>query len=170
MGLFYALCSWERCLLRPLCRRKRRLICKGTIQFLLTYHTHLRISHLRNLSILQLRIFSIEVYEALFNSHTIAKTSVHELAHHIANIKYGPTSKHQKPFYVVLRELIYGALDAGILRIEHFTHDTNHRKVQKILREYIPCPSEGNRVRSVIEVRVGYKYKSIMTGKYNLYK
>lgn len=110
-------------------------------------------------------IHLIEVYEALFNSHTIAKTSVHELAHHIANIKYGPASKHQKPFYVVLRELIYGALDAGILRIEHFTHDTSHRKVQKILREYIPCPSEGNRVRSVIEVRVGYKYKKIMTGK-----
>ncbi len=90
------------------------------------------------------RTHTIELTNASHGPRHLAKTCLHELAHHIDCIDNG-VSGHQKPFYERYAKLIYASLDMGILEKADFEHDTwssDQNKVRSIVSTYIPRPIE----------------------------
>ena len=83
----------------------------------------------------------IEVFNLSYGPGHIAKCSIHELSHHVDQVKNHCTG-HQKSFYECYAKLIYASLDMGIFTKEDF-YDPNHRdhyKVDRILSRYSPRP------------------------------
>ncbi len=101
----------------------------------------------------------IEVYNPHRGYKGMAKTCIHELAHHIDYCKHGSTG-HKDPFYKEYKRLIYTSMDLGVLSANDFSNDlysADSKKVDKIVREYVPHKINRNRNHpSVIRIRKGY--------------
>lgn len=109
----------------------------------------------------------IEVFNAYRGVTQIAKTCIHEVAHHIVHCFYGIKNVpvHGKEFYDVYAHLIYAALDMNIMEPDDLIdlHSADHKKVAKILEEYDPDPVEYQMDDPVlIKVMNGYKVKDIL--------
>ena len=109
----------------------------------------------------------VEVFNAYRGVTQIAKTCIHEVAHHIVHCLYGIQNvpMHGKEFYDVYAHLIYAALDMNIMEPEELIdlHSGDHKKVEKILEEYDPDPVEYQMEDPVlIKVMNGYKVKDIL--------
>ncbi len=82
----------------------------------------------------------IEVYNPSRGTKLVAKTCIHELAHHIDWCLHG-CSGHQKPFYEIYTKLIYASLDMGVMTRDDYFSDRFSRernKVKVIVANYVP--------------------------------
>lgn len=75
-------------------------------------------------------------------NNNFIETSIHELAHHVENIKYRRTD-HSKEFYDEYRKLLYGAFDLKKINRYSFINNLDpnfiaYTKVKKIVDEYKP--------------------------------
>lgn len=90
---------------------------------------------------------------------------IHELAHHIHVVDTGD-SDHSKEFYAIYRELLFAALDMGLLNreavmeIKQDASDSN--KVKKILAEYDGSGVNYKSDMVRIDVENGYKIREIL--------
>ena len=106
----------------------------------------------------------IEVFNPSLGARHLAKTALHELAHHIEYVKTGDTG-HQKSFYEEYRRLIYASMDLGILEKEDFkdSWSSDHNKVWKIVTEYVPNPRKRKeKVSTLFKVYNGFTVKNVL--------
>lgn len=93
---------------------------------------------------------------SIFNLHRpneqIIITSIHELSHHVDYVKNGSTG-HGPEFYDAYKQLLYAALDMGVIKCENvlaMTDSQGQQKVKKMLDDYIPHPvSYKNGVKNI---------------------
>lgn len=109
---------------------------------------------------------TIRVFNPYRDGRMIAKSCLHELAHHIDYVRRGE-SDHQDPFYEEYAKLIYAALNMKILDLKD-CDDLNDRssdskKVGKILAAWEPAYVDyrfGD--RSIVKVKNCYKQKDAL--------
>lgn len=116
------------------------------------------------------RTQTIRVVNPEDGAERIAKTCLHELAHHIDYVKNGKTG-HQKPFYAVYARLIYSALDLHVIEKKDFEAETMHRsrdysKVQQIIKAYVPSDQKTKSPDYIVVlVRSSYEQKDTLKEK-----
>lgn len=96
---------------------------------------------------------TVDVYNASHNH--LAKTALHEVAHHIDYCMHG-SSGHQEPFYEIYEKLIWASLDMGILTKDDFKnlYSSDRNKVAAIIDRYKPHPVEYQKDEEVSVMRV----------------
>ena len=106
---------------------------------------------------------TIRVFNPYRDGRIIAKTCLHELAHHIDVLRRGETD-HQDPFYEEYAKLIYAALNMRILDLKDYAdlndRSSDSKKVRKILSAWTQAYVDyrlGD--RSIVKVRNCYKQR-----------
>lgn len=107
----------------------------------------------------------IVIFNTYRDDEAIICTTIHELAHHVDYINRGHTD-HQGPFYKVYAELIYSALDMGVISETKFRETekdaSDSNKIRKIMDDY-HSKEIGYKVgQYIISVQGGYEVKETL--------
>lgn len=106
----------------------------------------------------------ISIYNLSRKPKDIWITLIHEMAHHIDIIKRG-TTDHKQEFYDIMQQLLFTALDMGILDesdILLYSGSTTVKKIKNMLSEYEKRPILYKKEFMVIKVYNAYKVKNIL--------
>lgn len=111
------------------------------------------------------RQHKIVIFNTYRDDEAIICTTIHELAHHVDLINRGH-SDHQDPFYKVYAELLYSALDMGVISEAKFRETekdaSDSNKVRKIMDDYQPKEVSYKIGEYMICVQGGYEVKEAL--------
>lgn len=107
----------------------------------------------------------IIIYNTYRDDEAILCTTVHELAHHIDFCNRG-TSDHKESFYKVYEELLFTAMNMGIIHKDKFLQTTkdasDSNKIRKIMDKYKPNPISYKQDQTIISFTNCYEYKNYL--------
>lgn len=107
----------------------------------------------------------IRIFNLYRSDAKIVATTIHELAHHVDWCNRGTTG-HGKDFYLVYKQLLYTALNMGILNPDEFLDSigdaSDFGKVRAMIEDYIPEHVDYNEDYKKIICRNCYEQKDLL--------
>lgn len=95
-------------------------------------------------------------------------TTIHEVSHHVDHVLRG-TSNHDAEFYAVHKQLLFAAMDMGVLEkrdvVNSESHARNRDKLARMMSEYRPHPVNYKQDQASIYVYNSYDVKDVLRGR-----